>query len=124
MAGEKVLVVEDNSMNRRLVVDLLELENYIVLQAETAEKGMEFLEKGELPNLILMDISLPGMDGFTATMILKQNPKFKNIPIIALTAHAMKDDEQKAIEVGCNGYIVKPIDTREFPKKVAVYLLQ
>lgn len=124
MAGEKVLVVEDNSMNRRLVVDLLELENYIVLQAETAEKGMEFLEKGELPNLILMDISLPGMDGYTATMILKQNPKFKNIPIIALTAHAMKDDEQKAIEVGCNGYIVKPIDTREFPKKVAVYLLQ
>lgn len=124
MAGEKVLVVEDNSMNRQLVVDLLELENYIVLQAETAEKGMEFLEKGELPNLILMDISLPGMDGYTATMILKQNPKFKNIPIIALTAHAMKDDEQKAIEVGCNGYIVKPIDTREFPKKVAVYLLQ
>jgi CheY-like chemotaxis protein len=122
MAGKKVLVVEDNSMNRRLVVDLLELQHYTVLQAETAEKGMEYLETGELPNLILMDISLPGMDGFTATKILKQDPRLKKIPIVALTAHAMKDDEKKAFEVGCNGYIVKPIDTREFQKKVAVYL--
>jgi len=121
MAGEKVLVIEDNPMNMQLAVDLLEVAGYITFQAETAEKGIE-LAKTESPDLILMDISLPGMDGLTATGILKQNPDIKDVPIVALTAHAMRGDETKAMEAGCTGYITKPIDTKAFPKTVAGYI--
>ncbi len=115
MAEGKVLVIEDNPMNLQLAVDLLEVAGFAVLQAETAEKGIE-LAKTELPDLILMDISLPGMDGLTATGILKQDPDIKDIPIVALTAHAMKGDEEKALSAGCIDYITKPIDTKSFPK--------
>jgi len=121
MAGEKVLVIEDNPMNMQLAVDLLEVAGYITFQAETAEKGIE-LAKAESPDLILMDISLPGMDGLTATGILKQDPDIKDIPIVALTAHAMKGDEEKALSAGCIDYITKPIDTKSFPKTVGRFI--
>ncbi len=121
MAGEKVLVIEDNPMNMQLAVDLLEMAGYDAVQAETAEKGIE-LAKAELPDLILMDISLPGMDGLTAVGILKQDPTIKNIPIVALTAHAMRGDEEKAVAAGCKGYVTKPIDTKAFPKTVARFI--
>ncbi len=117
MAEEKVLVIEDNPMNLQLAVDLLEVAGFTVLQAETAEKGIE-LAKTELPDLIIMDISLPGMDGLTATGILQQDPDTKGIPIVALTAHAMKGDEDKALSADCIGYITKPIDTKSFTKTV------
>ncbi len=121
MAGEKILIVEDNQMNMELATDLLEASGYVVIQAEAAEEGIE-LARVESPDLILMDISLPGMDGLQATGVLKHDPKTKDIPVIAMTAHAMKGDEEKALTAGCTGYITKPIDTREFPKAVARFI--
>ena len=118
MRGEKILVVEDTPMNMELTTDLLEVAGYEVIQAETAETGIE-RARAEAPNLILMDIGLPGMDGLTATAILKQDRSTKDIPIIALTSHAMKEDKERIMAAGCDGYITKPIDTREFPKTVA-----
>lgn len=101
-----------------LTVDLLTVAGYSVLQAETAEIGLEKAGK-EAPDLILMDIGLPGMDGLTATGILKQDPATQKIPIVAVTSHAMKDDEEKLMAAGFDGYITKPINTREFVKTVA-----
>jgi CheY-like chemotaxis protein len=121
MAGEKVLVVEDNETNMELTATLLEIAGFVVLQAETAEDGIR-LAQTEAPALILMDISLPGMDGLTATRVLRGDPSTHLIPVVALTAHAMKGDGDKALAAGCNGYIPKPIDTRVFSKTVAGFL--
>ncbi len=121
MAGEKILIVEDNPMHLELATDLLEATGYVVIQAEKAEKGIE-LAKTELPDLILMDISLPEMDGLEATGALKQDPATKGINVIVLTVHAMKGDEEKAQASGCDGYITKPIDTRTFSKTVARFI--
>ncbi len=121
MAGEKILIVEDNLMNMELATDLLDASGYVVIQAGMAEKGIE-LARAESPDLILMDISLPGMDGLEATGVLKQDPTTKGIPVIAMTAHAMKGDEEKVLAAGCDGYITKPIDTREFSKTVARFI--
>jgi len=121
MAGEKILMIEDNPINAELVIDLLELEDYNVIHAENAEEGIE-LTRSEMPALILMDVGLPGMDGLEATRILKNDEKTKNITIVVLTSHAMKGDANRAIEAGSDGYITKPIDTREFPKQVAQFL--
>lgn len=121
MAGEKILIVEDNPMNMELATDLLEASGYIVIQAGVAEEGIE-LARAESPDLILMDISLPGMDGLEATGVLRQDPTTKDINIVALTAHAMKGDEEKALTAGCSGYITKPIDTRAFSKTVSRFI--
>ena len=121
MAGETVLVIEDNRPNMELVTALLEAARCSVLQAWTAEEGIR-IAGAQAPALILMDISLPGMDGLTATAALKQDPKTSHIPVVALTAHAMKGDEERALAAGCTGYIAKPIDTRAFPKAIAGYL--
>ena len=121
MAGEKILLVEDNPMNLELATDLLEAAGYVVIQAGTAEEGIK-LARDESPDLILMDVGLPGMDGLEATGVLKQDPATKDIPVIAITAHAMKGDEEKALAVGCAGYITKPIDTRAFPKMVTRFI--
>ena len=108
-----VMVVEDNSANMKLATNLLEAGGYNVLQAFSAEEAIKRAEP-EKPSLILMDISLPGIDGLTATKVLKSNPATAHIPVVALTAHAMKDDEARAKEAGCDAYIHKPIDTRSF----------
>ena len=121
MSGEKILVIEDTPMNMELVTDVLEVVGYNVIQAETAETGIE-KARTERPDLILMDIGLPGMDGLTAAGILKRDQLTKDIPIIALTSHAMQDDEERIMTAGCDGYITKPIDTREFPKTVAGFI--
>ncbi len=121
MAGQKILIVEDNLMNMELATDLLEASGYVVIQAMVAEDGIE-LARAESPDLILMDISLPGMDGLEATGVLKQDPATKDINVVVLTAHAMKGDEEKVLAAGCDGYITKPIDTREFPKTVARFI--
>jgi CheY-like chemotaxis protein len=117
----KILVVEDNSLNLELATDLLEACGFEVISAQTAEAGINLAQEAQ-PNLILMDLSLPGMDGLEATKALKADPQTANIPIVAVTAHAMKGDEQKALDVGCEGYITKPIDTRMFPVLVAQHL--
>ena len=121
MIAQKILVIEDLPINMELVTDLLELAGYKVFQAETAETGIE-MARTEFPDLILMDIGLPGMDGLTATGILKQDRSTEGIPIIALTSHAMKGDEKKVLAAGCDGYITKPIDTRELPQTVARFI--
>ena len=118
MAAAKILVVEDNPLNMELVTGLLEAAGYAVRQAFSAEDGL-LLAQQERPDLILMDIRLPGMDGHAAVQVLKQDPRTRNIPTLALTAQAMKGDDEVALQAGFDGYITKPIDTRTFPQTVA-----
>jgi adenylate cyclase len=117
MAGELVLIVEDNEKNLQLIRDLLQVKGYRTLEAETAELGIEIARR-HTPHLILMDIQLPGMDGIAALGQIKADPTTAKIPVIALTAFAMKDDRQRFLSAGFDGYLVKPINTRELPKVV------
>ena len=117
---KKVLVVEDVEMNRELMVQLLE-DRYEVIEAVNGEEGVEAAER-ERPELILMDLSLPVMNGWEATRRLKANPELKSIPVIALTAHAMKGDRETALAAGCDDYLVKPIDEDELMEKITKYL--
>ena len=117
---KKILVVEDVDVNRDLVVQLLE-DDYEVIEAVNGEEAVALAEK-ERPDLILMDLSLPVMDGWEATRQIKSNDDLKSVPIIALTAHAMKGDEDKAKAAGCNDYMTKPIDDDELFAKLAKYL--
>lgn len=121
MAGEAILIVDDNPINLKLIRVLLAGKGYDVQSAGDAEEAMAVLEIVQ-PHLILMDIQLPGMDGLELTRRLKGETKTKGILILALTASAMKGDEQKALEAGCDGYISKPFDTRALPGIVAGYL--
>jgi CheY-like chemotaxis protein len=117
----KVLIIEDNPLNMELAADLLEVDGYEVLQATTAERGIQ-LARSLLPDLILMDTSLPGMDGLQATQILKSDASTQHIPVISLTANAMKGDEQTALAAGALAYVTKPIDTRTFVKDISRFL--
>lgn len=117
MSG-KVLVIEDNDRNRKLVKILLEANKYEVIEAKTGEEALTCLQNDK-PDLILLDIQLPNMDGLTLTKILRSNQKTKDIPIIAVTAYAMKGDKERVLDAGCDAYISKPIDTRELPMIVA-----
>ena len=119
--ARRILIVEDNAVNMELVTDLLEVAGYDVLQAPTAEIGLD-LARSEAPDLIVMDIGLPGMDGLEATKILKGDPQTESIPILAATSHAMKGDQEKAHAAGCDGYITKPIDTRALADEVGKFL--
>lgn len=121
MAGERILLVEDNPMNRRVSEFLLKAQGYIVDEARDGQEALEKV-KTQLPDLILMDLQLPGLDGFAATRLIKQDDATKTIPIVALTAYAMSGDAERALEAGCDGYITKPIDPDEFHKVVAGYL--
>jgi CheY-like chemotaxis protein len=116
-----ILIVEDEPKNLKLIRDLLQVSGYLTMEATDGAQGIE-LAKAHKPDLILMDILMPVMDGFEATKILKTDAETKNIPIIALTSHAMEGDEEKMLGIGCDGYITKPIDTREFLKKVSEFL--
>ncbi len=121
MGNETILVIEDNALNMKLVTSLLGIGKYRVLTAEDAESGMQVARENH-PDLILMDIQLPGMDGLTATKILKADQKLSAIPIVALTSHAMEGDDKKALDAGCDGYIAKPIDTKSFLATIGQYL--
>ena len=116
-----VLVVEDNPANMTLAVFLLESVGHTVLSATDAEGGLT-LARAEQPQLILMDIQLPGMDGLEATILLKQDAATCAIPVIALTALAMKGDEERIRAAGCNGYIAKPMRYQEFLAAIATHL--
>lgn len=118
----RILIVDDNLLNRKLAGDLLELEGYEVQSCEDAEQAQEILAREAAPDLILMDLSLPGMDGLTLTRRLKADARFESVPIVAFTALAMKGDEEKALQAGCSGYIAKPIDTRRLPVQLAGFL--
>ncbi len=116
-----VLIVDDNPTNLKLASNVLEAEGYHVDQAADAEQAQELLQH-LTPDLILMDIALPGMDGLTLTRKLKTDEKLKHIPVVAMTAFAMKGDDRKALDAGCDGYITKPIDTRKFPQQISAFL--
>lgn len=121
MNSATVLVVEDNEANMVLATSVLEAWGYTVLQARTAEEGVA-LAREHIPALVLMDISLPGMDGLTAAGILKNDPGTGNIPVVALTAHAMMGDEERAMAAGCVGYVRKPIRIKQFSRAVAQFI--
>jgi CheY-like chemotaxis protein len=121
MEPDKILLVEDNQMNMELATDLLIAAGFVVCPAENAEEAIA-LAQTEQPSLILMDIALPEMDGLIATDILKHNELTKDIPVVALTAHAMSGDADRALAAGCIGYITKPIDTRTFAASVAKFI--
>jgi two-component system, cell cycle response regulator DivK len=112
MAGELILIIEDNEKNLKLVRDLLQVKGYRTLEAGAAELGIE-LARRHIPELILMDIQLPGMDGVTALGQLKADPVMAKIPVIALTAFAMQDERRRFRTAGFDGYLVKPINIQE-----------
>ncbi len=120
MAGELILIVEDNEKNLKLVRDILQFKGYRTLEADTATEGLA-LAAAHQPQLILMDIQLPDMDGVAALGRLKAEPATTDITVVALTAFAMKDDEARLLSAGFDGYLVKPINVREFPELVRQY---
>jgi two-component system cell cycle response regulator DivK len=121
MAGERILIVDDNPINLKLIRLLLSSEGYEARTANDAEEAQEVLRDFR-PNLILMDVQLPGMDGLDLTRRLKSDPATRDIVIVALTAYAMKGDDRKTLEAGCDGYIAKPVDTRTLPATVRKYM--
>lgn len=118
---KKILIVEDNEQSLYLARFILEKEGYEVIEARD---GLEALDKtsGETPDLILMDMQLPKLDGYEATRRIKADKKLTRIPVIALTAYAMKGDREKTLEAGCSGYIEKPIDPTSFVEDLKKYL--
>jgi two-component system cell cycle response regulator DivK len=119
----KILVVEDNATNLRLSTFLLESEGHVVLSAVDAEHGVT-MAREEQPDLVLMDIQLPGMDGLEATKLLKADPLTRAIPVVALTALAMKGDEERIRSAGCDGYIAKPVAYKNFLTVVREHLVK
>jgi two-component system cell cycle response regulator DivK len=118
---KKILVVDDNQDSRELVVKVLKNKGYEMVEAADGEEAIE-KAIAERPNLILLDISIPKLNGYEVTQKLKSMKEFENIPIVALTAHAMKGDRMKALEAGCEGYITKPINVRELPAQVKSFI--
>ena len=120
----KILVVEDNDMNMQLVEFLLEEGGYDIVKAASGEEALAITRDAEqqAPDLILMDIHLPGMDGLSVVREMKTNERTSRIPILALTAHAMRGDKDRFLEAGCDGYISKPIDVKTFISSIEQYL--
>jgi two-component system cell cycle response regulator DivK len=116
-----ILVVEDQEDNRRIMRDLLASAGYEVIEAVTGEDGVTAAETHR-PDLILMDIQLPGLDGYEATRQIKANPDLEHIPIIVVTSYALSGDDVKAFEAGCNAYVSKPFSPRELLAKIREYL--
>lgn len=117
----RILVVDDHPINLKLACDVMEHEGYLVDRAGTAEAALACIEC-HLPDLILMDLGMPGMDGLTLTRLLRSRDSTRNVLVVAVTAFAMKRDEEKAMEAGCDAYIAKPIDTRKLPAQMAALL--
>jgi CheY-like chemotaxis protein len=113
----KILLVEDNAMNRDMLSRRLLRSGYVVAMAVDGREGIA-MAHAERPDLILMDLSLPGIDGWEATRLLKSDDATRRIPVIALTAHAMSSDRQRAIEAGCDDYDTKPIDYQRLLLKI------
>jgi len=122
MTEPMILIVEDNAANQLLVSAVLDREGYRIELTASAIEAREVIDRG-LPNLILMDVQLPGVDGLTFTRQLKADPVTAHIPVVALTALAMSGDRERALAAGCAGYISKPINTRTFADEVRGYLL-
>ena len=121
MTQNKIIIIEDNLLNLELATNLLEANGFVVASAQTAEEGLRLAHE-LLPDLVLMDISLPGMDGLSATKLLKGDPATRQLIVVGLTANAMKGDEEIALKAGCDGYLTKPIDTRTFVAPVKAFI--
>jgi len=119
--AKKILIVDDNDNNRLLMSDILQYRGYETLEADNGEKGISMARELK-PDLILMDMQMPGMDGFAAAKILKSDPLTKNIKVIVVTSLAMKGDKEKIMALGVDDYIAKPIDTRQFPVLVEKHI--
>ena len=121
--SKKILIVEDNGDSRELLIKILKARGCQIIEAADGEEALQKVSE-ERPDLILMDISIPKIDGYEVTRRLRDQQDFQDIPIIALTAHAMKGDREKALEAGCDDYISKPINIRELPDQVMGFLKQ
>ena len=119
--AKRILLVEDNPANRMVVEDLLNVQGYEVRSAGKAEEAIDVVREFA-PDLVLMDIQLPGMDGLTATKILRADSATSRIPIVALTSYAMTGDRERTLIAGCNGYITKPIRVDSFRNEIAAFL--
>lgn len=119
--SSRILVVEDQEDNRRIMRDLLTSAGYEMIEALTGESGVERAE-ADRPDLILMDIQLPGLDGYEATRRIKANPALRGIPVIAVTSYALSGDEQKAHDAGCDGYVAKPFSPRALLATIRTFL--
>jgi two-component system, cell cycle response regulator DivK len=119
--SKRILVIEDQEDNRRILRDLLTSAGYEMIEARTGEAGVSSAETHR-PDLILMDIQLPGLDGYEATRRIKANPALRHIPIIAVTSYALSGDEVKAREAGCDAYVTKPFSPRALLAKIREYL--
>jgi len=122
MAGAKILYVEDNPENRLLIRRVLQAEGYQILEAENASRALEMLHTQQ-PDLILMDINLPEVDGYTLTNQIKSLPGLDRVPIVAMTANVMKGDRERTLQAGCDGYIQKPVDVDTLPGQIHHYLV-
>lgn len=123
MAGEPILIVDDNAVNLKLARRVLSGEGYVVRTAGDGEEALALLRSFH-PRLILVDLQMPGLDGLELTRRLKANPATRGIAVVALTAYAMRGDEERAREAGCDGYVTKPIDTRTLPSVIARHLAE
>ncbi len=114
---KRILVIEDHEENRRILRDLLTSAGYEIIEAVTGEEGVT-LAQTQRPDLILMDIQLPGLDGYEATRLIKAQPALSQIPIIAVTSYALSGDDRRALEAGCDAYVAKPFSPRELLAKI------
>jgi two-component system cell cycle response regulator DivK len=119
--SHRILVVEDHAENRRIVRDLLTAAGFEMLEATTGEEGVAMAGR-ERPDLILMDIQLPGLDGYEATRRIKADPALRSIPIIAVTSYALSGDDRKALAAGCDAYVTKPFSPRALLAKIRAFL--
>ena len=121
MTGCKILIIEDNEFNLELATDLLEANGFLVVSSRTAEEGLR-LAREISPDLVLMDLGLPGMNGLCATKNLKANPATRQLIVVGITAHAMKGDQEICLQAGFDGYLTKPIDTRTFIESISRFM--
>ena len=121
MSGHRILVVEDNPLNLKLVRDVLTASGYEVVEAQTGEAGVS-LAADCAPDLVLMDLQLPGIDGYEALRLIREDPRVGEVPIVALTAFAMREDRERTARAGFDGYLSKPISVRELPAQVGDFL--
>jgi len=119
--SKRILVIEDHEENRRLLRDLLTSFGYELIEAVTGEDGLTAAEM-QVPDLVLMDIQLPGIDGYETTRRIKANPALRQIPVIAVTSYALSGDDVKAFAAGCDAYVTKPFDPAELLEKIRKYL--
>jgi two-component system, cell cycle response regulator DivK len=121
MSGQRILVVEDNERNLKLVRDVLRFAGYLVIEARSGEQGVALAQE-LAPDLVLMDLQLPGIDGTQALRQLRDHPRTRDVPVVAVTAFAMKDDRDRAFRAGFDGYLEKPISVRALPEQVRDFL--